>query len=169
MKKKACFCKPFFIFTHMKIPFEIIEMEGGGSHLLVRGEVNGHEANFIIDTGASRTVVDKNHLEELGFHADIIPNKALSAGLGTKSMESSTIVLKNISLGKFTLKKLEIAVLDLSHVNEAYAQLNLPVIHGVLGGDILMKYHAVINYPLNKITLIKSARKSSIRKILQNT
>jgi hypothetical protein len=165
MMKKACFCRPFFIFTRMKIPFEIIEMKGGGCHLLVRGDVNGHPANFIIDTGASRTVVDKNHLEELGLHADIIPNEVLSAGLGTNSMESSTIVLKKISLGKFTLRKLEIAVLDLSHVNEAYAQLDLPVIHGVLGGDILMKYHALIHYPLKKITLIKSAEKRSIRKI----
>lgn len=158
--KKVCKCRPFFIFTRMKIPFEIIEMEGGGTHLLVRGKVNDHPANFIIDTGASRTVLDKNHLEELGFSEDIIPNEVLSAGLGTNSMESSTILLKKISLGKFSLTNLEIAVLDLAHVNEAYAQLDLPVINGVLGGDILMKYHAVINYPMKYITLVKSKARS---------
>jgi hypothetical protein len=158
MMKKACSCKPFFIFTYMKIPFEIIEMEGGGCHLLVRGDVNGHPANFIIDTGASRTVVDKNHLEELGLHADIIPNEVLSAGLGTNSMESSTITLKKISLGKFILRKPEIAVLDLHHINEAYSRLNLPVIHGVIGGDIMMTHKAIIDYPGKTLRLIKNPK-----------
>lgn len=150
----------------MKIPFEIIEMEDGGCHLMVRGKLNNHNANFIIDTGASRTVIDKNHLEELGLHTDIIPNKALSAGLGTTSMESSTIVLKNISFGKFTLKNIEIAVLNLNHINEAYAQLHLPVIHGVLGGDLLLKHRSVINYPLKVIQMIKSTTtKKKLNKI----
>ncbi|MCX7743108.1 MAG: retropepsin-like domain-containing protein [Flavobacteriales bacterium] len=139
----------------MKIPFEIIKMEGGGSHLLVKGEVNGNPANFIIDTGASRTVIDKNHLVELGLHKEIIPNEILSAGLGTNSMESSTIVLKKISLGKFIIKNFEIAVLDLSHVNEAYAQLKLPVINGVIGGDVLMKHKGIINYPEKYVRLIR--------------
>lgn len=143
----------------MKIPFEIIEMEGGGSHLLVKGEVNGHPANFIIDTGASRTVVDKNHLEELGFQKDIIPNEVLSAGLGTNSMESSTIVLQKLSLGKFILKNFEIAVLDLSHVNAAYAQLNLPVINGVIGGDVLMKHKGIIHYPEKYVRLIRKTNR----------
>lgn len=142
----------------MKIPFEIIEMESGGSHLLIKGEVNGHPANFIIDTGASRTVVDKNHLEKLGFQKNIIPNQVLSAGLGTNSMESFTIVLQKLSLGKFILKNFEIAVLDLSHVNTAYALLNLPFINGVIGGDILMKHKGIIHYPKKYVRLIRKKK-----------
>ncbi|MDB5141825.1 MAG: clan aspartic protease, partial [Mucilaginibacter sp.] len=40
----------------------------------------------------------------------------------------------------------EVAVLDLSSINIAYRQLNHPEVLGVLGGDILMKYKAVIDY-----------------------
>ena len=38
------------------------------------------------------------------------------------------------------------AVLDLSTISHAYSSLNLPPVIGVLGGDILQRYKAIINY-----------------------
>jgi hypothetical protein len=39
-----------------------------------------------------------------------------------------------------------VAVLDLSHVNVSYGEMNIPPLDGVLGGDVLRAYGAEINY-----------------------
>ena len=61
-------------------------------------------------------------------------------------MNSSTAVISDMLIGDLELPPFEAAVLDLSAINIAYRQLNLPEVLGVLGGDILMKYKAVIDY-----------------------
>jgi hypothetical protein len=46
-------------------------------------------------------------------------------------------------------------VLDLSTINIAYRQLGHSDVLGVLGGDILMKYKAVIDYRKQELKLSK--------------
>lgn len=79
----------------------------------------------------------------------------LSTGLGTNNMESHTIVLPVLKIGKFKIKDFEIAVLDLSSINQAYAGQNLPPLIGVVGGDILQRYHGIINYQKLHLKLFK--------------
>ena len=48
------------------------------------------------------------------------------------------------------------AVLDISDeeaINTSYEMIKLPPIDGVLGGDLLRKYQAVLSYRLKKIRL----------------
>jgi hypothetical protein len=77
----------------------------------------------------------------------------LSAGLGTLSMQSFTAVLPTLKIGRLQLPNFEVAVLDLSTINQAYSQLDHPQVLGVLGGDVLMKYNAVIDYGKQRLTL----------------
>jgi len=55
-------------------------------------------------------------------------------------------VINDIKIGDLHIPGFEVAVLDLSTINVAYRQLNHPEVLGVLGGDILVKYSAVIDY-----------------------
>jgi len=61
-------------------------------------------------------------------------------------MASSTAIISTLYIGGLLIDEFEVAVLDLSTINIAYRQLGHPEVLGVLGGDILMKYKAVINY-----------------------
>jgi len=45
------------------------------------------------------------------------------------------------------------AVLDLAHVNKSYERLEIEAIDGVLGGDILNDYKAVIDYDKKELVL----------------
>jgi hypothetical protein len=76
-------------------------------------------------------------------------------GLGVSEMETKVAKLKDLKIGKAEFKELEVAVLDIAHVNETYRLIEIPEIDGVLGSDFLMKYDAVINYnkAILKITL----------------
>jgi len=138
------------------IPLEILAIEEDGFHLMITGLVNGKEAKFILDTGASRTVFDENQIIKLLGHGDMQEIDKLSTGLGTSSMESKTVVIEELRLNDITIPHYEAAVLNLQHVNESYEKSELPTIDGVLGGDILMEYSAIIDYEKKMMTLTTS-------------
>ncbi len=129
-----------------KLPLELLNLQDDGFHLLVEVVVFGQSFNAVLDTGASKTVFDKTIVENHVKSGDLIISDKLSTGLGTNTMESHTIILPVLKIGKLKLRNFEIAVLDLSAISHAYASLNLPPVIGVLGGDILRSHHAVINY-----------------------
>mgnify|MGYP001012741732 FL=1 len=129
-----------------RVPLELVNLHNDGFHLLVEVVVFGQSFNVVLDTGASKTVFDKTVIEKHMKNAELMSSELLSTGLGTNSMESHTIVLPVLQIGKFKLKTFEAAVLDLSTISHAYSSLNLPPVIGVLGGDILQRYKAIINY-----------------------
>lgn len=129
-----------------RIPLELINLHDDGFHLLVEVVVFGHCFKAVLDTGASKTVFDKEIIETYMKDNELVVSDRLSTGLGTSTMESHTIVLPVLKIGKFKLKHFEAAILDLSTIKEAYSNLNLPPLIGVIGGDILYHFKATINY-----------------------
>ncbi|MDB5120226.1 MAG: hypothetical protein JWN56_1444 [Sphingobacteriales bacterium] len=128
------------------VPLELINLNNDGFHLLVEVFVFNEIFNLVLDTGASKTVLDKFIVEKYTNVEDLLISDQLSTGLGTNSMQSYGIRLDNLKFGKLIMNQFEVAVLDLSIISAAYENLNLPPIIGVLGGDILQKHEAVIDY-----------------------
>jgi len=126
------------------VPLQIIDLHEDGYHPLVSISVYGKPFTLVLDTGASKTAFDHETLSADGI--DLTASDSLSTGLGTNSMTSFTTVLSDLYIGDLQVSEIEVAVLDLSTINIAYRQLNHPEVLGVLGGDILMKYKAVIDY-----------------------
>jgi hypothetical protein len=137
------------------VPLELINLNDDGFHLLVEVVVFGQSFHAVIDTGASKTVFDKGTVEKHKMDGELRASDKLSTGLGTNTMESHTIILPILKIGKLKLKHFEVAVLDLSTINQAYSALNLPPIIGVLGGDILYQHKAIISYKKLRLKLFK--------------
>lgn len=133
------------------VPLRIIDLHDDGFHPLVDVSIYGRPFILVLDTGASRTAFDHTTLLEVSENASIKSSDRLSTGLGTNNMASSTALISDMCIGDFTVPEFEAAVLDLSSINIAYRQLNHPEVLGVLGGDILMKYKAVVNYGKKRI------------------
>lgn len=138
-----------------KVPLELLNLHDDGFHLLVEVVVFGQAFKAVLDTGASKTVFDKTTVEQHINDGDLVISDKISTGLGTNSMESHTITIPLIKIGSFKLKNFEAAVLDLSTINQAYTSLNLTPVIGVIGGDILHSYEAVINYGKLHLKLFK--------------
>lgn len=145
-----CYLYPFM---KINIPLHIIDMQGDGYHLLIEVKIGHTRYKVVLDTGASKTVFDQTMLLQAQAGIEIEATNRLSAGLGTLTMESFTAILPDFRIGRLKLPQFEVAVLDLSTINQAYAQLNHPQVLGVLGGDILMEYNAVIDYGKRKLSL----------------
>ena len=120
---------------------------------MVKGNIHGKEANFLIDTGASRSVFDPTTIAT--FIDDLVFEKkvGMTAGVGSSDLESSTFIIDCWSIGELEITDYEAVALDLENIHEMYGKLGLPHIDGILGGDVLKHYKAVINYKGKKIRL----------------
>lgn len=135
------------------VPLQILRIENDGMHLLAKTKINNKVARLVVDTGASRTVLDKNRIHRFVKEKEFVKHEAVSTGLGTNTMESHIAEIRKFQIGKVTLADIVFVLLDLSHVNQSYSQIGMKEIDGVLGGDILMKYKAVIDYGKRKMIL----------------
>lgn len=136
-----------------RIPLILLNLQNDGFHLLVEVTVFNQSFKAVLDTGASKTVFDKNSVEKHIDSVHIKLSDQLSTGLGTNTMESYTLTVPDFQIGDLHLKNYEAAVLDLSTINIAYQQLDMDPVLGVIGGDILQEYGACIDYTSHTLTL----------------
>ncbi len=130
----------------ISIPFNIIQIDDEGVHIMVEAFLYRKKLRLILDTGASRTVLDYTLLRERFPSLHPKPMEAKTTGLGTSDYPGFSLTLPSIQLGGYRFMKPEVVVLDLSHVNATYNKLGHKAIHGVLGSDLLMKAGALIDY-----------------------
>lgn len=128
------------------VPLQIIDLNDDGFHPLLNITIFGKTFTVVLDTGASKTAFDKNLLLDANKKAPLNASDKLSTGLGTNTMKSYTTMVDDFYIGDLHIPEFEVAVLDLSAINIAYEQMGHPQVLGVLGGDILVKYNAVIDY-----------------------
>ncbi|MGB3947258.1 MAG: aspartyl protease family protein [Bacteroidia bacterium] len=141
------------------IPFKILSIGDDGYHLLVKMHVNRKVAKMIVDTGASTTVFDLKRSAKYVSSNTFKEHTNLSSGLGTNSMKSQFTNFKKITIGNILIENYQAILLDLTHVNDSYNQVGLPEIDGVLGSDILLKHHAVIDYKKKTLKLQQVKKK----------
>lgn len=143
------------IWSHMKhkLSIEIIELESKTFHLFVNLKIGSEKCRMLLDTGASKTVLDS--IRVLRFVADnqIHVNDSKSVGLGVDAMDTRITTLFKVKAGSLKVKQMEVAVLPLEHVNETYKLLHIQPVDGVLGSDFLRKYEAVIDLRKSLLTL----------------
>ena len=135
------------------IPLKFLTIEGDGIHLLIAVKINGKKAKMLVDTGASRTVFDINRISKFTGKKNYKKNEQLSTGLGTNTMQSHNTILKKLQIGNIIITDFETILLDLKHVNESYEKIGLGFIDGVLGGEILITFKAVIDYGKKQLKL----------------
>ncbi len=135
------------------MPIQLLDIEGDGFHIMVGGLIHGKEARFLIDTGASRSVFDRKTIASFIDNPVFQKKDGLTAGVGGSDLESATFVIDSLSVGGLEMTAYEAVALDLENVHEMYGKLNLPHIDGIIGGDLLQKYKALINYRSKKLRL----------------
>ncbi len=138
---------------YIEVPLQLLDIEGEGFHIMVKGTIHGKEANFLIDTGASRSVFDPDTITAFIDDIQFQKKEGMAAGLGSSDLESATFVIDTFLLGELEIHDYEAVALDMENVHEMYDTLGLPHIDGIIGGDLLKRYKAVINYRYKKMRL----------------
>ena len=131
----------------IEIPIKIIELEKDNFHILIEGEFNDSTtSSWIIDTGASKSVLDMNQRAYYEILDSDNEDDYHSAGINQGMMETSVGKMFFLKLGELEITNQKVALIDLNHVNEIYGKFTSFKIAGLLGGDILMQYKCRIDY-----------------------
>ena len=141
------------------IKLQSISIPPGGLHLIVRVKINSKTARLVLDTGASQTVLDMNRVIRFTQQKKFEKQNGHSSGIGSSAMVSHLFQPETFQIGDFTLLGKNLVLLDMVHVNNSYAMINKKPVDGVLGGDVLKKFHARIDYSTRELHLFKIKRK----------
>lgn len=137
------------------IKLEKVVIEESGCHLLVAATIDETEVRLVLDTGASRTVLDSNFFKKLNPDLILKEEEEKSIGVGSNQLDSFLVEVEGFSLSAYKLNNVQLALMDLSNVSLTYQNLGMGEVHGVLGGDILQAGKAVINYE-NETLILRS-------------
>jgi len=117
--------------------------------------------NFIIDTGASTSVVSEKMMELEEMHNFKHPTRLRVYGAAGIADGVQTLVLPRVLLGKQAREKVDVAVLDLEPVNETTGFVQ----SGIIGGNFLRHFRITFDFRRSVIYLepLKSTLSSSRR------
>ncbi|MBO9673758.1 MAG: aspartyl protease family protein [Sphingobacteriaceae bacterium] len=138
----------------VSIPLKLINLQDDGFHLLMEVVVFKEQHLAVLDTGASRTVFDKSLIEQHLSESLQISDEINAATLFTTTTTiQATIPL--LKIGTLKIRDYETVAFDLQSVSDTYQQFGHPPIMGIIGGDILMQYKAIIDYKKLQLRLYK--------------
>lgn len=124
---------------------KIFLKNNGAGHFKLNIKINSTAGNFILDTGASHTVVDEGAAGKFSLRFSNRASKD-AGGLGNSALKTRKSLGNIIDLKGFQIKKAALIAIDLSHVNNTLKKNGSGRIDGVIGADILKKHKALIDY-----------------------
>lgn len=105
--------------------------------------------NFIIDTGATVSVVSEKLALEEDLHSYLQPTRLRIYGAAGIADDVKSLLLPKIMLGTFTRERISAAVLDLEPVNETAGFTQ----NGILGGNYLRHFRLSFDFQRGLIRL----------------
>jgi predicted aspartyl protease len=123
------------------------------NHFEIKAKINDKKGRFILDTGASNSCVGFDEIEKFNLITEVSEHKAAGAGEG--EIDTQISKKNKIKIGGYTLKKVNLVLLDLTHINKALTKQQAKPVNGIIGADILEKGKAVIDYGKKKLYLLK--------------
>lgn len=136
----------------IKIPIQLIDLGNCNIHPVVHSySEDGEELTWIIDTGASKSVFDQNK-QHLIASTENAEEELHPVSIDAQPLATRPGILHPIYFGKLKIEKMEVALLDLNHINKLYAEACNMLINGLLGSDFLKTYRAAIDF--NRLRLI---------------
>jgi hypothetical protein len=126
----------------IRIPFRLV-----GRLIVVTASVEGQEGNFILDTGASKLLLNNKY-----FKGGYVNNSSSSIGAtGQIYGPVRTRTAKEIQWDAFLFKRVNADLLDLTHIEET----KNTAILGMIGYGVLRDFEIFFDYFLKQIILCR--------------
>lgn len=122
------------------------------------GEVLRNSAVIVVDTGASRTILDKSSADRWGVC--YAPAEGRGTGAGASNLESFTASGVSLLIDGFDLELNSLCVIDLSHMKQTMAARGLETLDVILGADVMRAREAKVDYARSSLFLKRTVRPS---------
>ena len=136
--------------TKRVIPI-IVNNFNDGKVLFVKGKINNREFNFLLDTGASKSIIDKRKLFK---YTSDEPLKSLNVSSIDSDMDTYEIKIDKFNIGDHISSDRLFVVVDLINFNNTLSTNYMNVIDGILGNDIIFDIVSSIDFD-KKIIILK--------------
>ncbi len=119
-------------------------------HYLIKARINGRKGVFLLDTGATHTMLDAQKAGKFGIESEKLDDDMLFVGASEDSLDVQMARKPaRIRIKEWKRKGLSLFLMDLSHVNELLAM----ELDGIIGTDVLLTGKAVVDYGNGKMYL----------------
>lgn len=125
--------------------------ESEGYNLYVDGSVNGTKARLMVDTGAFATLLHSQFV--INMKIPLHQTKFRSVGV---NLAQSRVRLANItrfSVGSMDMQSHRVGVINLERLIHGGLLEAKPPVAGLLGSEMLARYHAIIDFGTNSLYL----------------
>ncbi len=129
-----------------RIPIVIENLEGDGYHIYIEVRVGKKKLKALIDTGASKTVLDRSLAAGIKKINLVDVELTQAKGLGEGMLDTSIARIPKLRIGRMTIEDHYVGLIDLAPIQETYRSLGLEPFDMILGGDILRTHEAIISY-----------------------
>lgn len=135
-----------------------------GNSPFVNVNVNGNELTFLVDSGAGLSVYDKKYISCLGITEDQQGDAITDiSGIGNNSFGGNMVVIF------FQVVDMRFAnpfsVTELGETFRAFKD-SIGEVAGIIGGDFLYNYEAIIDYSKSEIRIDKAKITSVMQAIM---
>lgn len=113
-------------------------------HLSLSAKLNHVTGHFILDTGASTTIVDKKHRKKFRLIATDSKKVAKTAGGSQLKMEVSNE--NTFEFEQLILKNYKVSLIDLKYISYSFKKMGVKNIDGIIGNDLLKRRKGIIDY-----------------------
>lgn len=122
------------------------------NHFVLDVTINGKKSNMLLDTGANFTNISLKDVKPFGLVISKVSTCSVS-GIGDEVEIGCIKGVTDFELAGETFKLSHIHALDITHIKDSYASVNVKTIHGIIGMDLLKKYKGVIDTECNVLWL----------------
>lgn len=133
----------------IKKKFEIEFSLSKTNHIFIDIQVNKIQGQFIVDTGASFSCI--NLLSSKKFDLKLIESDEKAFSATNKIKETFYSKSNTIKIDNYFENNINFFVFDMSYINKSLKDYDLGVIDGIIGGDILIKLEAIVDYKKKRL------------------
>jgi predicted aspartyl protease len=125
--------------------------ESEGYNLYVDGSVNGTKARLMVDTGAFATLLHSQFV--LRMKIPLQQTKFRSIGVNLAQSRVRLANISRFSVGSLDMQSHRVGVINLQGLIHGGLLEASPPVAGLLGSEMLQRYHAIIDFGTNSLYL----------------
>jgi predicted aspartyl protease len=125
--------------------------ESEGYNLYVDGSVNGKAARLMVDTGAFATLLHSPFIR--GMNIPLQQTKFRSIGVNLAQNRVRVATITRFSIGSMDMRSSRVGVINLAGLIHDGLLDGSPPVAGLLGSEMLQRYHAIIDFGTNSLYL----------------
>ena len=129
---------------------------------IVQAKINGKKAYFLIDTGSDISIINASQLERFELtDQKIYHNSRTALGFNGGKAEIKRVKGAQLALTEYATHEMFYSLNLDCLVNSIKRKTNLRIV-GIIGADVLIKYHCVIDYEKQQLTILSQRSNKAV-------